>query len=430
MKEEFKRYSAWAAKDDSAFLCRRFQAEPSDTNGPLARSAFEHDRDRIIHSRAFRRLMHKTQIFNSKTNDHIRNRLTHTMEVYQIARGIGKALGLNDALIEAIALGHDLGHTPFGHVGERTLHNILMGCSKRIPQDFCPGIGEGFKHNFQGLSIVDYLETGKPNCKGLNISLAVREGILKHTKCTMPSGKNGKKAPVVYNNLDLTFIKISAPSFTLEGQAVAIADEIAQCTHDLEDAYRQRVIEKSDLEKMRIVKAMLKKYPQIKLDDCKNTNDIRMTLLYYMIGDLISDVYTASSKKLDKLDTLPTFEDESTCITENIIQFTPEIKEMTDELSKTKIDKILMSRDVAIEDSKAEYIIEQIFKAYYEHPMQLPTYILERYCAQHGLEKSSLNERELKANPHFVRLICDHIGSMTDQHAEREYMMLYTPSYR
>lgn len=430
MKEDSKIFSECAAKDNSAFLCKRFQLESPDPNDPLARSAFEHDRDRIIHSRAFRRLMHKTQIFNSKTNDHIRNRLTHTMEVYQIARAIGKSLGLNDVLIEAIALGHDLGHTPFGHVGERTLNNILMGCSKRIPQSFCPGIKEGFKHNFQGLAVLDYLETGKPNCKGLNITLAVREGILKHTKCTMPLGDTGEKTAVVYSNLNLTSIKTSEPSFTLEGQVVAIADEIAQCTHDLEDAYRQRVIEKADLKKMDIVQLMLKRHPQINLDKCSNTNDIRMNLLYYMINDLIQDVYEASVKNREQLKIYPTFEDEDTCIKESIIQFSSEMQDMTQKLSKIKRDKILMSRDVAIEDSKAEYIIEQIFKAYYEHPMQLPTYILERYCAQYGFEKSNLNERELKNSPSFVRLICDHIGSMTDQHAEREYMTLYTPSYR
>ena len=123
-------------------------------------------------------MMHKTQIFNANFGDHYRNRLTHTLEVSQIARSLGKALGLNDELVEAVALGHDLGHTPFGHMGERTLHRIL---SQGLPPDV-PALGEGFKHNLQSLRVVDQLETRCEEYTGINLTLAVREGILKHTK--------------------------------------------------------------------------------------------------------------------------------------------------------------------------------------------------------------------------------------------------------
>ena len=136
----------YGVPNTSQFLNYRRYVENSES-GPCRRDEFQRDRDRIMHSRAFRRMMHKTQIFNANMGDHYRNRLTHTLEVSQIARSIGKALNLNDELIEAIALGHDLGHTPFGHIGERTLHNILMNGS--ISEDL--KICEGFNHNFQSL---------------------------------------------------------------------------------------------------------------------------------------------------------------------------------------------------------------------------------------------------------------------------------------
>ena len=140
--------------NDSLFLNQRRYAETIET-GICKRDEFQRDRDRIMHSRAFRRMMHKTQIFNANMGDHYRNRLTHTLEVTQIARSIGKVLKLNDELIEAIALGHDLGHTPYGHVGERTLNDIMMnGAISEISSS-----GEGFKHNFQSLRLIDELES-------------------------------------------------------------------------------------------------------------------------------------------------------------------------------------------------------------------------------------------------------------------------------
>lgn len=420
-----------AAPDNSRFLTKRMQSEADPKVGtPLFRTPYEHDRDRIIHSRAFRRLMHKTQIFNSRTNDHIRNRLTHTMEVYQIARSLGKALELNIDLIEAIALGHDLGHTPFGHVGERTLHNILMGHSKRVALEIAPGSCGGFKHNYQSVSILDYLEVAKPNFRGLNATLAVREGVFKHTGNTMRFGEDGEsKEKVCYPDLDFSLIDISKPSFTLEGQVVAIADEIAQCTHDLEDAKRQGIMDIKDLKELAIVKQAEKKYA-LNLSMCRYANEVKMQLLYYMIDMLIEDVYLTSSVNINKIISAPTFEDEENCINRKMIAFSDEMKQHVDELDDIKVQKIIQSRDVSIEDSRAEYIIEQVFKAYYQHPMQLPSYILDRYCSMRGKKRSSLKKSELIKDTGFVRLICDHIGSMTDQFAEREFRRLYEPEFK
>ncbi len=168
------------------------------------RTEFQRDRDRILHCKSFRRLKHKTQVFISPEGDHYRTRLTHTLEVSQIARTIARALGLNEDLTEAIALGHDLGHTPFGHTGEKVLNSISSN---------------GFRHNEQSLRVVDVLEGGE----GLNLTWEVRDGILNHTM----SGKPG----------------------TLEGRVVSISDRIAYINHDIDDAIRAKVIDEADLPK-------------------------------------------------------------------------------------------------------------------------------------------------------------------------------------
>jgi len=177
------------------------------------RPAFQHDRDRIIHSKSFRRLKHKTQVFLVPGGDHYRTRLTHTLEVAQIARTMAKALCLNEDLTEAIALGHDLGHTPFGHAGEETLNEI------------CPG---GFRHSAQSLRVVDFLER---DGKGLNLTFEVRDGILKHSK--------GKGDLIADDPRDM-------PA-TYEGQLVRVADIIAYINHDLDDAVRAGLISPQDI---------------------------------------------------------------------------------------------------------------------------------------------------------------------------------------
>jgi dGTPase len=179
------------------------------------RPAFQHDRDRIIHSKSFRRLKHKTQVFLAPTGDHYRTRLTHTLEVSQIARTISKALHLNEDLTEAISLGHDLGHTPFGHAGEDTLHEVVPG---------------GFNHADQSLRVVDLLER---DGKGLNLTLEVRDGILKHSK--------GRGEVLCENSEEM--------ALTVEGQVVRIADIIAYINHDIDDAIRGGVISQSDIPK-------------------------------------------------------------------------------------------------------------------------------------------------------------------------------------
>jgi dGTPase len=186
-----------------AMLCKNTKGRLVPEAEDSVRTAYQRDRDRIIHSSSFRRLKHKTQVFLSPEGDHFRTRLTHTLEVSQIARTIARALALNEDLIEAISLGHDLGHTPFGHAGERALDDVFEG---------------GFRHFEQSLRVVDRLEKGG---KGLNLTYEVRDGILCHTK--------GKEAD------------------TLEGRLVKLADKIAYINHDIDDAVRARIISNEDI---------------------------------------------------------------------------------------------------------------------------------------------------------------------------------------
>lgn len=200
-RREFEFLSEKAVKSAQS-RGRQFPEEKCDI-----RTDFQRDRDRIIHSKAFRRLMHKTQVFLAPEGDHFRTRLTHTIEVSQIARTIARALNLNEDLVEAIALGHDLGHTPFGHNGEEVLDKIHEG---------------GFKHNEQSLRVVDVLESTASR-RGMNLTEEVRDGIVNHTGGNMP--------------------------FTLEGQIVKISDRIAYINHDIDDAVRSGVISMDDIPK-------------------------------------------------------------------------------------------------------------------------------------------------------------------------------------
>lgn len=434
----------YATRSDSCLTSRLIQENDNVDNSSFEkRLPFQRDRDRIIHSRAFRRLMHKTQVFNANMGDHYRNRLTHTLEVSQIARSIGKVLGLNDELIEAIALGHDLGHTPFGHIGERTLHLIISGQAFNSDKDInIKNIG-GFKHNYQSLQMIDNLEKRTNQYSGLNLTLAVREGILKHTgrKIRIPDKDYDKrriqiiKQDISYNTLNLKDINIELPSFTLEGQTVAIADEIAQCTHDLEDGLRAKIITLSDIEDTKLVDKVCKLY-DIKLNDLKETVDVRNTLIKLMVGYLIDNVCLTSHNKLEtsyKNKDCPQFKDINDVYKEQYIVFSNEIGKMHEELSNIITKLVISSQKVSQLDSKAEFIITRLFKAYYINPQQLPDHILKRYFAKRGIEFNRLKIEsmtfDLQDDSDFIRLICDHIGSMTDQYASREYIKLYEPEY-
>ena len=411
--------------NNSNFLNQRRYGEFPEV-GICKRDEFQRDRDRIMHSRAFRRMMHKTQIFNANMGDHYRNRLTHTLEVSQIARSIGKALHLNDELIEAIALGHDLGHTPFGHIGERTLHAILMNGA--ISEE--TKINQGFKHNFQSLRVVDELESRCSAYSGLNLTLAVREGMLKHTSVK----KDGSL--IVFPEGDFKNIDINAPAFTLEGQVVALADEIAQCTHDLEDGVRSKIISFDAIRNDPFVKKVIIE-SSININERTKTPtyDTRSLIIKNMVGYFIKDACTQSSKRID--DYLkaysPNYASQRDCINEKCIILSPEVESARKRIYNDMIvSRVIYSEQISISDSKSEYIIKQLFKAFYTHPKQLPDYVLEKYCDRNGiaLSRATLDTKALQADAKFIRTICDHISGMTDQFAAREYNRLYVPEYK
>ena len=417
----------YAITDENKFLSKRIHAEENESG--YIRAPYQRDRDRILHSRAFRRLMHKTQIFNANIGDHYRNRLTHTLEVSQISRAIGKALGLNDELIEAIALGHDLGHTPYGHVGERTLDQILKGNGI----DEIKNQSEGFKHNLQSLRMVDEIETRCNEYKGINLTLAVREGIIKHTKVRDSSGELYNYSMNNYEDMNL-----DQPSFTLEGQVVALSDEIAQYTHDLEDGVRSGIITVDDILKFEIIKEILSKR-EINAENYKTiypdapAYNLRTIIIHDYISLLINEAIYASRTKIDSYTDRykPKFCNKDDGINETCILLPEDIAQKAKELYKEVTKKVICSDVISVADSKSEYIIKQLFKAFIRHPRQLPDYVLTRYYSKLGLkyDRIKMDEETLRKDSFFIRIICDHIAGMTDQFASREYRRLYLPDY-
>lgn len=358
------------------------------------RNEFQRDRERIVNSKAFRRLVDKAQIFTSAKGDHYRTRMTHTLEVCQIARAISSALNLNTDLTEAIALAHDIGHTPFGHQGERTLDDILKNKYKiiNIPKDlesnFKNELG-GFKHNYHGLRVLTALEEKYSEFSGLDISIQVLEGILKHTKLKL---KNCNKCinkceqdcydinsfinKIYVDKLHLDF----KDATTLEGQVVAIADEIAQRGHDVDDAFLSRLL--SEEEFLDYLKIRYMKELEIKVakscEEIKNSNRplideeslIRARIISNIINFFIDDVLKASKDNIKEYKGNNDIEDDK-IFDKPIISFTTEGKRANNYLEKIIAKKAINSSEVSKFDNNAETIILSLFKSYYSNPKLL-----------------------------------------------------------
>jgi dGTPase len=302
------------------------------------RTAFQRDRDRIIHANAFRRLKHKTQVFLAPQGDHYRTRLTHVLEVSQIARTVAKALRLNEDLTEAIALGHDLGHTPFGHAGEVILREIHPG---------------GFDHFKQSLRVVDFLER---NGQGLNLTYEVRNGIMKHSK--------GKGIIIPEKKSDR--------AETLEGQIVRVSDLIAYVNHDLDDALRAEVIQKSDI-------------PGPILQVLGDTHAKRIDV---MVKDFI---YSSQETDLEEM------------------RMSVKISETAYTLRDFLYARVYESPVIQNEFKKAKKILKDLYEYYLEHIEEVFTDI----------------PKEKKINRH--RMICDFIAGMTDSFALMTYEKIFLP---
>lgn len=362
------------------------------------RSDFQRDRDRIIHSQAFRRLMYKTQVFVNHEGDHFRTRLTHSLEVAQFARGISKSLALNEDLAEAIALGHDLGHTPFGHVAE----DIFTQKMKNV------GLTT-FYHNEQSVRVVDFLENRDVDeYFGLNLTYEVREGILKHNK----------------DQTDL-FEELNPHEVcsSLEGQVVNLVDTIAYTCHDLDDGIKSGILEDNCTNNPSInalfneVKQEILSATNIALDyKKKNSNKIISDLIHYFINQLTLNAYENL-----KNNNISTLEDVKKLAANNIsiITFDDETKKLFKKLKDFVKKAVYLTATVQIMDTKAAKVIEELFNAFYENVNLLPPNWY--YKIEENKEKIS-DGNQLK-----TRIICDYIACMTDRYALEEHEKLFNP---
>ncbi len=354
------------------------------------RTEFQRDRDRIIHSKAFRRLECKTQVFLTNKADHLRTRLTHTLEVSQMSRTLATQLNVNVDLTEAIALGHDVGHTPFGHIGERTLNNLLEQEGKY-----------GFKHNVQSIRILELLEN-KYSYKGIRLTIPVKEGIIKHTK--LPKEELPEYCQDLYINKPF--------SVTIEGQIVAIIDELAQITHDLDDYLRFGIINIEKVKEHSIFNDIRNFYSkEYKIDDIdayinKNVEeDIKKdTLIRCLVDFLVTKLIESSNEKLKLIGNKKAFE-----LDEVYIDFDNELKEKVVDFHKFLYEFLSSNSKIIEMDEKGEFIIQGLFTYYKSVPKRMPVETYKKYQECDGDK---------------IRVIADYISGMTDRYALEQYQSI------
>jgi dGTPase len=377
---------AWEERNLSPFAMksRYSKGRRYKENEHPYRSIYQRDRDRIIHSAAFRRLEYKTQVFVYHEGDYYRTRLTHTLEVSQIARTISKTLRLNEDLTEAVALAHDLGHTPFGHSVEGTLEELMKEEG-------------GFNHNIQGLRVVDLLEERYPNFKGLNLSWETREGIARHSITTENRG---------YLERFTDFDFKQQP--TLETQIVDISDEIAYDSHDLDDGIKSGMLSEGELRKIELWRLTEKKVKN------QYTNINRELRIYLMIRSLINllvtDLIEQTLKNIKKLK-IDNFRD----IKKNpyrIACFSNSMQNLRQELREFLFKSLYCHWRVLRMSDKAKRFIKNLFYVYLNNPQLIPP---------------SFRKRIKQGQDSIKRVICDYIAGMTDRYALEEYKKLFDP---
>ena len=346
------------------------------------RTAFQRDRDRILHTTAFRRLEYKTQVFVNYEGDYYRTRLTHTLEVTQIGRSLARALGANEDLVESICLGHDLGHPPFGHSGEAILNKLMAEHG-------------GFDHNKQSLRILTKLEARYPGWPGLNLTYELREGIVKHE-----------------TEYDLS--DADAQGFdpdkrgSLEAQIANVADELAYNAHDLDDGLRAELITPQQLNSLEIWQ-MLKE--SIGWDGRDFSEQVRHRIIRRMLGIEINDVIEATGQILAQFD-LPS-PDALQRLPHNVVVHSDELNRMNRELKSFLFSEMYRHHRVVRMAVKAERFITQLFQTYTDEPAQLPPSV------QQAADKRGL-----------PRAITDYIAGMTDRYALQEWQRLFDPFTR
>lgn len=345
------------------------------------RTCFQRDRDRIVHSTAFRRLEYKTQVFVNHVGDHYRTRLTHTIEVAQISRSIARALCLNEDLVEAIALSHDLGHSPFGHAGEEALDELLQGSG-------------GFNHNRQSLRVVDCLEKRYPEFDGLNLSWEIRESIAKH---------GGRAGTGVAREFE--------PSWQppLEAQLADLADSLAYDSHDIDDGLRSRFLRLDDLRQLKLwqvaEESVVAFYPPME------PKTLVARTVSALIDRQVRDLIEATHQRLldEEIETVDSVRQHSTVL----VGFSEEMSALKGEMQEFLSKNLYQHYRTLRMSQKAKRFICAIYKEYQQNPQQLPPAFQERIEAEGT-----------------ARTVCDYIAGMTDRYCQDEYKRLFHPFER
>ena len=364
-----------------------YASDPRDSRGrqyvepvDLSRTEYQRDRDRIVHSGAFRRLEYKTQVFVNHEGDLFRTRLTHSIEVAQIARSVARNLSLNEDLTEAISLAHDLGHTPFGHAGQDALNACMADYG-------------GFEHNLQSLRVVDVLEERYGMFDGLNLTYETREGILKH--CSMEAAEK-------LGDLGRRFLEGKQPS--LEAQLANVADEIAYNNHDVDDGLRSGLLSIRQLKDVDLFAGFWTEV-QRAMPGITERRAIHETIRR-MIGTLILDLTQTSLERIREIDP-KSVEDVRNAMP--LIAFSDDMTEKSRSLKKFLFENLYRHYQVNRMTSKARRIVHRLFSIFMAEPQLLaPEY---RSASGEGYEKA--------------RKIADYIAGMTDRYAMRQYRLLY-----
>jgi dGTPase len=375
------------AAHDAASRGRRYPEPP-----PQLRSEFQRDRDRIIHSNAFRRLVYKTQVFVNHEGDLYRTRITHSIEVAQIARSVALALRLNEALTEAICLAHDLGHTPFGHAGQDALNECMRDYG-------------GFEHNLQSLRVVDELEERYADFRGLNLTFECREGILKH--CSMRNARE-------LGELGERFIKRHQPG--LEAQIANLADEIAYNNHDVDDGIRAQLLDLSALREVRMFRrqheAVTALYP--------NLSERRLVheIIRRMINHIVVDLIRTTQEHLAQVK--PRSIDEVRARSEPLAVLSDACREEHLELKEFLREHVYRHYKVLRMTSKARRMLRQLFDAFLEDVNLMPPEHRDLALTGEGAHGAAGR----------ARAVADYIAGMTDRYAILEHQRLFEPGER
>ena len=346
------------------------------------RTAFQRDRDRVLHTTAFRRLEGKTQVFLSTSGDHYRNRLTHTLEVAQVARNIARALGLNEDLTETISLAHDLGHSPFGHTGEDVLERLMRAKT-----------GSGFEHNRQTYRVVTLLEKRYAGWDGLNLSWETLEGLVKHEREPDSMGAGPPE------------VRLFEPDWrpSLEASIADTADSIAYSTHDLDDGIRSGLVRASDLQRVGLWRRLTH---QLGFNPRSLNEFERRVLIREMLGLIVNDVVATTAENLER-HKIRSLEDVRNA-DEPLVMQSPGLNEERRELKAFLFEHLYRHPQVMVQRQNVERILEALFTRFLEQPLSLPATVQARF-EQVGLE----------------RTVCDYLAGMTDGFAFSEHARLF-----